>query len=82
MVHSVVFYGLEVWDLRQKNVGKLLATEMDLFRRNCRKTRLDRVKNEDIRREMEVDELQKRQLIWFGRVNRMEEGRLPWQVLE
>jgi hypothetical protein len=50
MVQSVVFYGSEVWDLRQKNVGKLLATEMDGLRRICRKARLDRVKNKDIRR--------------------------------
>jgi hypothetical protein len=54
MVHSVVLYGLKVWDLRQKNVGKLLATEMDVLRRICSKTMLDSVKNEDIRREMEV----------------------------
>jgi hypothetical protein len=55
MVQSVVLYGSEVWDLRQKNVEKLLATGMGVLRRSCRKTRLDRVKNEDIRREMEVD---------------------------
>jgi hypothetical protein len=54
MVQIVVFYGSEVWDLRQKNVGKLLAIQMDVLRRSCRKKRLDRVKNEDIRREMEV----------------------------
>ena len=86
MVQSVVVYGSEVWDLKQRNTGKLLATEMDVLRRSCRKTRLDRVRNEDIRREMEVegdilDEVQRKQLVWFGHINRMEEGRLPRQVM-
>jgi hypothetical protein len=30
-------------------MGKLVATEMDVLRRICKKTRLERVKNEDIR---------------------------------
>ncbi|XP_054257537.1 uncharacterized protein LOC128982603 [Macrosteles quadrilineatus] len=50
MVQSVVLYGSEVWELKQRNTGKLLATEMDVLRRSCRKRRLDRVRNEDIRR--------------------------------
>jgi hypothetical protein len=31
MVQSVLLNGSEVWNLRQRNVGKLLATEMDVL---------------------------------------------------
>jgi hypothetical protein len=62
--------------------AKLLATEMDVLKRSCRKTRLN-----SMRREMEVDgniidKIQKRELIWFGHVNCTEEGRLPQRVFK
>jgi hypothetical protein len=36
-------------DVSRKNRNKLLAAEMDYLRRSCRRTRLNRIRNEEIR---------------------------------
>ena len=71
LVHSVTAYGAEVWDIGVRNRGRLLATEMDFLRRSCELTRIDRVRNEEIRRRMSmdgdrIDEIQKKKtsLVW------------------
>jgi hypothetical protein len=48
MVQRVIIYGAEIWDGNRKKRKKLLATEMDYLKRSCRKTRLDRIRNETI----------------------------------
>lgn len=74
-------YGSEVWDICEKNKSKLLAMEMDCWRRNCRVTRLYRMRKEEIQRQMKaerriVDETERKQLmIMFGHVNRTEKSR-------
>jgi hypothetical protein len=65
----------------------VLATEMDYLRRCRKRTRLNRVPNETLREMMEreknvIDAVQKRQLLWFGYTNRMDETRWPRNVLE
>ena len=66
LVRSVTTtYGAEVWDIKVKNRGRLLGTEMDFLRRSCGLTRTDRVRNEEIRRRMSmdgdlIDEIQKK----------------------
>jgi heterodisulfide reductase subunit C len=80
VVQSVMTCGAEVWDVSRKNRDKLLATGMDCLPRSCRRTRSDRMRNETIREMVEIDndimdEVQKRQLILYGRTNRMEEAR-------
>lgn len=86
IVESVMIYGAEVWDVSKKNKQKLLATEMDFLRRSCRKSRLERVRNTEIREMMDkeqtvADEIERRQLVWFGHAKRME-NRWPKRVLE
>ena len=70
-----------------KNKNKLLSTEMDFLRRSCRLRRVDRVRNETIRNRMGmerdiVDEVQRKQLVWYGHTCRMDEERTPNRVLQ
>ena len=65
----------------------LLSTEMDFLRRSCRISRLEHVRNEVIRERAKVvksiiDDIDKKQLTWFGHVKRMEERRWPRKILE
>lgn len=87
IVESVMVYGAEVWDVSETNRRKLLATEMDYLRRSCRRSRLEMVRNTEIREMMDkkhniTDEIERRQLVWFGHTKRMDENRWPRKVLE
>jgi hypothetical protein len=75
-------YGSELWveDKRQNN--KLQAVEMDCLRRSAKKSKLERVPNEEIRGIMQTEEtvldrMEARKLRWFGHVTRMPEERWP-----
>lgn len=50
-----MIYGAEIWDLSKSNTGKLMATEVDLLRRTCRRFSLERVRNQIIRRDMNIE---------------------------
>ena len=39
-------YGAEVWQIPNREINKILATEMDVLRRSARKSRLERITNE------------------------------------
>jgi hypothetical protein len=63
---------------RQKN--KLQAVEMDYLRRSARKSKLERVRDEEIKLKMQAGEtvlgrIEIRNLKWFGHVVRMPEER-------
>jgi len=58
------------------------ATEMDVLRRSSRISTKERIRNVTIRQqigleEIIVKEIEQNQLIWYGHVQRMAEGRLP-----
>ena len=60
---------------------------MDFLRRSCRISRLEHVRNEVIRERAKVvksiiDDIDKKQLTWFGHVKRMEERRWPRKILD
>ena len=61
--------------------------EMDYWRRCCRLTRLDRVRNVEIRQAMGIDldiieTIEARRLNWFGHLKRMSDERWPRKVWE
>jgi hypothetical protein len=70
--------GAETWTLNTQQANKLLATEMDFWRRSARKSRKEKVRNVTIREVMEV----RKNIRWFGHVKRMPGNRLPLKVLE
>jgi hypothetical protein len=78
-------YGAEVWQIPNREINKILATEMDVLRRSARKSRLERITNEHIKEMMEVKEdpdiidiIERKRLQWYGHVKRMQEERLTY----
>jgi hypothetical protein len=69
-----------------REMNKILTTEMDVLRRSARKSRLEKIKNENIKEIMGVigkqDIIEKKRLQWYGHVKRMPEERMPKLILE
>jgi hypothetical protein len=87
LVQSILLYGAETWTLNTQQANKLLATEMDFWRRSARKSREYKVRNVIIREIMEVGKnilevIEEKRLRWFGHVKRMPGNRLPLKMLE
>jgi hypothetical protein len=82
LVQSILLYGAETWSLNTQQENKLLATEMDFWRRSARNSRKEKVRNVTIRVVMEVrknilEVIEEKRLRWFGHVKRMPGNRLP-----
>jgi hypothetical protein len=80
MVKNVLIYGVEIWSLYEDDRRRINATEMDAQRRSARTSKLDRKTNEYIRGKMDaqdmiLDEITRKQLIWYGHVERMDPTR-------
>lgn len=87
ILQSVVLYGCETWQLTKALERRLLSLEMDFWRRAAGISRAERITNQRIREIMKVgqtiiDEVQRRQLVWYGHVERMNNGRIPKQILQ
>ncbi|XP_030747709.1 uncharacterized protein LOC115876161 [Sitophilus oryzae] len=85
LVESVVTYGCEVWTLKAEQKLALNALEMDYLRRSARVSKLDRVRNVEIRAKMDatqtiVDRVEQRGLKLFGHLLRMEHQRWPYSI--
>ena len=82
----ILTYAAETWTMTRREESKIQASEMRFLRSMIGKTRRDRVRNEDVRKEIGVDKMNDRiernRLRWFGHVKRMEEGRLPKRMME
>ena len=77
MVKSVLTYGAEIWSLYEDDRRRINATEMDVLRWSARTSKLDRKTNEYIREKMDaqdmiLDEITRKQLVWYGHVERMD----------
>jgi hypothetical protein len=77
MVKSVLIYGAETCSLYEDDRRRINATEMDALRRSARISKLDRKTNVYIRRKMDaqhmiLDDITRKQIIWYGRVERMD----------
>lgn len=87
IVESILTYGAEGWSLSEGQKSKIQAVEMDGIRRGARISRLEKRRNEDVRRIMNMEEsviarIENRQLQWYGHVRRMDEGRWPNVLLQ
>jgi hypothetical protein len=70
-----------------KMIAKLNSTEIDFWRLSARISRKDKIRNTFIKQKMNVtrtilDDINTKQLKWYGHVQRMEEGRFPKQVMK
>jgi hypothetical protein len=86
IVKSTITSAAETWCLKAKTLAKLNSTEMDFWRRSARISRKDKIRNTTIKQRMNVtrsllDDSKTKQLQWNGYVQRLEEGRLPKEVM-
>jgi hypothetical protein len=84
-----VYGSAEVWQIPTREINKILSTEMDVIRRSARKSRIGRIKNEEIKEMMGVkwkqdiiDSIERRRLQWYGHVKRKPEERIPKLIME
>jgi hypothetical protein len=69
-----MLYEAECWPTKRRHIQQLSVIEMRMLRWICGYTRLDRVRNDDIRDWLGVapieEKLNQHQLRWFGHVHR------------
>jgi hypothetical protein len=70
-----------------KVLAKLNSTEMEFWRRSVRISRKDKIRNTTIKQRMNVtrsllDDIKTKQLQCYGHAQRMEDGRLPKEVMK
>jgi len=87
IVKSTITYAAETRCLKAKTVAKLNSTEMDFWRRSARISRKDKIRNTIFKHKMNIvrsllDDIKTKQVQWYGHVQRMEEGRLPKEVMK
>uniref|UniRef100_A0A8D9F0W9 Endonuclease-reverse transcriptase n=2 Tax=Cacopsylla melanoneura TaxID=428564 RepID=A0A8D9F0W9_9HEMI len=79
-------YGSDTWVMRLKDESRIQASEMKFIRSIVGKTRRDRIRNEEIRRSVDVEKLQDKiersRLKWYGHMQRMSEERIPKNVFK
>ena len=70
IIRPAMTYGSECWAVKKKDENKLNSAEMRMLRWARGKTRLDHIRNEDIRKEADVKPvetfLENKRLKWFG----------------
>ena len=86
MVVPTPLYGCETWTVQKRHESRLQACEMMCLRRIEGVSRLDRMRNEDIRQSLGqvavVDMMKDRQMKWKEKLERMDGSRLVKQVYE
>ena len=79
IVQPILTYGSESWIISNKYKSKLQATEMKVLRRIKGVTKMDKIKSQTIRDELEIRPLLKhiesKQLGWLGHLLRMKDTR-------
>ena len=86
MATPVLLYGSETWTLGSRDLSRIQATEMRHLRpiKGC--TILDKIRNEDIRKELKIfnlcDRIQEYRTKWKDHVQRMPETRFPRAALD
>jgi len=76
-VRPAMVYGMETVAVTKKQEKRMEVAEMKMLRFSIGKTRLDRIRNEKVRKELGVAEmrriLREARLRWFGHVSRRDE---------
>jgi hypothetical protein len=81
-----VLHRAESWTCTKREESKIQAKEMKFLREIIGKTRRDRIRNDDIREQLKVDnikiDIEKNRLRWYGHIMRMADERIPKRTLE
>jgi hypothetical protein len=80
-----LLYGSETWVTTQRDMTRLEAVEMRFLRSVAGYKRLDKIRSQDIRQELEISGIQdvrlKYKQNWINHLERMDNTRLPKYVL-
>ena len=86
ILRPILVYGSEAWTLTSKTRSMVQAAEMRVLRLIKGVTKLDRLRNENIQRELGLQSIlsfiEESQLRWFGHVKRMGDHRTPKRWLD
>ena len=81
LARSTLLYGSETWVTTKRDMTRLEAAEMRFLRGVKGYTRLDKIRSEVIRKELEISGIQdvksKYKQNWFNHLERMDNTRLP-----
>jgi hypothetical protein len=84
MAVPALLYGSETWTLRKRDWNRIQAAEMKYLRTVKGCTRLDQIRNEDIRNELGISPLSEKIIEyrnkWKAHLQRMEHTRIPLQA--
>ena len=86
VVVPTALYGAETWNMSAVERKRLNVMEMRCLRSMCGVTRMDRIRNEEVRRRTGVVQemagrAEQRVLQWFGHMERMDEERLVKRIV-
>ena len=86
VIVPMALYGAETWGMKKAQKKKLNVLEMKCLRSMLGVTRMDRVRNEEVRRQVGVPKelsgrADERLLMWFGHMERMNDERLTKKVM-
>ena len=56
IVQSILTYGAEVWRIPTKEMKRTLSIEMDVLRRSAGKSKMDKIRNKEIKEIMGMQE--------------------------
>ncbi|XP_070007264.1 uncharacterized protein [Nicotiana sylvestris] len=74
VVRPAMLYGTECWPVKNSHIQKMKVAEMRMLRWMCGHTRMDKIRNEDIREKVGVapmeDKMREVRLRWFGHIQR------------
>lgn len=86
MAVPILTYGSESWITTQKDTNKLQTAEMRFLRRIKGCTREDRLRNEAIREELQIyninDKIEEQKENWRQHLHRMDNRRIPKAITE
>jgi hypothetical protein len=84
MTVPVLLYGREIWTMRKRDWNTIQAAEMKYLRTVKGCTRLDQIRNEDIRNELGISPLSEKIIEywnkWKAHLQRMEHTCIPLQA--
>ena len=86
VIVPTALYGAEAWSMRSAERRKVNVLEMKCWRNLVGVSRMDRVRNEEVRRRAGIERelasrANQRVLRWFGHVEKMDEYRMARRVL-
>ncbi|OIT39959.1 histone deacetylase 14 [Nicotiana attenuata] len=74
VVRLAMLYGAECWPVKNSHIQRMKVAVMRMLRWMCGHTKIDKIRNEDIRKKVGVapvdDKMREARLRWFGHVRR------------